>query len=165
MQCRKCPTKQELIPCPIVLGSSAPYNNNTSLPNMPSEELCRWGPQCPICAQSTPNLKTEDSDWEEEDWNGDIQKAKEEEKQKKGNKLRRKLIGGQCTDNYYVPGPQYRLSYGENPLNILNGPSCHYKTKAEGEWRERLELLNNKYNLDYYSESDSESEHEYKTLV
>ena len=40
-------------------------------------------------------------------------------------------------------------------------PSHHYKT--EEERRERLELLNDRYNLDYYSEC--ESEHEYETFV
>ena len=70
--------KQAVIPHPMVLGNSV--QNNKSLPNAPSEELCGWGPQCPICAQSTPNLKTEDYNWEEEDWNGDSQKVKEEGK-------------------------------------------------------------------------------------
>ena len=35
----------------------------------------------------------------------------------------------------------------------------------EEERRERLELLSDKYNLESYLESESESEHEYKTLV
>ena len=72
------PPIQAVIPHPMVLGNSA--QNNTSVPNVPSEELCGWGQQCPICAQSTPSLKMEDFDWEEEDWNGDRQKAKEEER-------------------------------------------------------------------------------------
>ena len=120
------PPKQAGIPCPMVLDNSAPYNNNTSLANVTSEELCRWGPQCPICAQSAPNLKIEDSDWEEGDWNGDIQKAKEEEKQKKEDKLRRKLAAEQCTNNYYPPSPQHNPFY-----RVQDGPSHHYKTKAE----------------------------------
>ena len=74
--------------------------------------------------------------------------------------MRRKLITEQCTSNYYPPSPQYKLSY-----RVQDRPSHHYKTEAEEERRERLELLNNKYNLDYYSESDSESEHEHKALV
>ena len=57
----------------MVLGNST--QNNTLVPNMPSEELCGWGPQCPICAQSATNLKMVDSDWEEEDRNGDRWKA------------------------------------------------------------------------------------------
>ena len=49
------PPKQAAIPHSMVLGNSA--ENNKSLTNAPSEELCGWGPQCPICAQSNPNLK------------------------------------------------------------------------------------------------------------
>ena len=157
------PPKQAAIPCPMVLGNSAPNNNETSLPIVPSEELCTWGPQCPVCVQSSPDPEPDDSDWEDQDWDGDIQKAKREEKQRKEDKLRRKLAAKQCTDNYYPPSPQYRLSYEENPLNIQGRSSHNYKTE-QGR-RERLELLNDKYNLDYYSESDSESEHEYITLV
>ena len=37
----------------------------------PAEEEGRWGPQCSICMQSTPNIKAEDT---EEEWNGDRQK-------------------------------------------------------------------------------------------
>ena len=80
---------QAAIPYPMVQGKSA--QNNKS-----SEEMCGWGPQCPICAQSTPNLETEGS--EEEDWNGDRQKAKEEERQRKDDQLKK---------NYYPPSPQY----------------------------------------------------------
>ena len=109
-----------------------------------SEELCRWRPQCPICAQFAPNMKTDDS---EEDWNGDRQKAKEEERQGKEDQLRR---------NYYPPSPQYTPSD-----DFQNRQSHHCRT--EEERRERLELLN-EY-LDYYSDSDSESEHEYEELI
>ena len=41
---------------------------------------------------------------------------------------------------------------------------CHNTTR----WRkrnERLEFLNDKYNLDYYSDSDSDSDSEHETLV
>ena len=61
------PQKQAVIPHPMVQDKSA--QNNKS-----AEKVCGWGPQCPICAQSTSNLKTKDS--EEEDWSGDRQKAK-----------------------------------------------------------------------------------------
>ena len=57
----KAPPKQAAIPCIMIQGKLA--QNNKS-----AEEECGWGPQCPICAQSAPNLKAEDS--EEEDWNG-----------------------------------------------------------------------------------------------
>ena len=64
------PLKQAVIPCPMVLGIS--IQNNKS-----SEELCGWGLQCHICVQSASKLKTEDF---KKDWNGDRQKAMEEEK-------------------------------------------------------------------------------------
>ena len=83
---------------------------------------------------------------------------KEGEKQKKEDQLKRKLTAEQCINNYYPPSPQYRPSY-----NIQDGPSHHHKT--EEERKERLELSNDRYNLEYYSESDTESEHEYETLV
>ena len=31
-------------------------------PQGKAEEMCGWGPHCPICAKSTPNLKVESSD-------------------------------------------------------------------------------------------------------
>ena len=74
----------------MVLGKSAPNNNNMTLPSVPSEELCRWGPHCPVCTQSVLNPEPEDPNWEEEDWNGDIQKAKRDKKQKKEDKLGKK---------------------------------------------------------------------------
>ena len=78
------PIKQAVIPHPMVLGNSAPNNNNMILPSVPSEELCRWGPHCSVCTQSAPHQEPEDSNWEEEDWDGDIQKVKREEKAKEG---------------------------------------------------------------------------------
>ena len=88
-------------------------------------------------------LKTEDS--KEEDWNGDRQKAEEEEKQRKENQMKR---------NYYPQNLQYIP-----PYDFKDRQSHHCKT--EEERRERLELLNDY--LDYYP--DSESEHEYDTLI
>ena len=41
--------------------------------------------------------------------------------------------------------------------------------KFKKEWNERMECLNKKYNIDYYSssepDSDFEPEHKYETLV
>ena len=71
--------------------------------------------------------------------------------------MKRRLSAEQHTNNYYPPSPQYRPSY-----DIQDRPSHHYKT--EEERRKRLELLNERYNLDYFSESDSESEHNTKHL-
>ena len=88
-----------------------------------------------------PNLKAEDS--KEEDWNGN------REQTKKVDQLER---------NYYPPSPQYFPSY-----NFPHRLSHHYKMKESR--KERLEFLKDEYNLDYYSDSNSVSEHEYETLV
>ena len=89
LNAESAPLKQAVIPCLMVLGSSAPNNDN--MPNMPSEEMCRWGPQCPVCVQYAPHPRPKDSNWEEEDWNGDVQKAKREEKQRKEEELKKSL--------------------------------------------------------------------------
>ena len=77
-----------------------------------------------------------------EDWNGNRQ--------------------DQLQRNYYPQSPQYSTSY-----DILDRFSEYYKTEEGRE--ERLEFLNDKYNLDYYFSSDfdseSESEHKYETLM
>ena len=104
------PPKQAATPHPKVL--SKPAQNNKS-----SEELCRWGPQCPICVKSAPNLKTEDS--EEEDWNGDRQKAKEEEKQKKEDQLKRITI------------PQVHSTYHPTMSKIDNHTTTKLRKKEE----------------------------------
>ena len=105
-------------------------------PQNKAEEMCGWGLHCPICKKSTPNIMAENS----EDWNRNRQ--------------------DQLERNYCLPSPQYSPSY-----DILDRLSQHYKT--EKDRKERLEFLNDKYNLDYYSSSDSnsESEHKYETLI
>ena len=61
----------------------------------------------------------------------------------------------QLERNCYPQSPQYSPSY-----DIPDKFSQHYKT--EEDRKERLEFLNDKYNLDYYSNSDSDSESESK---
>ena len=110
----------------------------------PEEEACGWGPQCPICtqSQSIPNINAEDS---EEDWNGDRQGNRKENQFKK---------------NYYSPRLQDSPSY-----DFPDRLSHHYK--MEKDRNERLEFLDDKYNLHFYSDpnSDSSSNHEYETLI
>ena len=93
-----------------------------------TEEMCRWGLHCPICAKSTPNPRQSS-----EDCNG-----------KRQDQLQKN----------YPQSPQYSPSY-----DILDRFSEHYKT--EEDRKERLEFLNDKYNLDYYSSSDSDLELEH----
>ena len=99
----------------------------------------KMGPQCPICTQATPNIKTEET---EEDWNGNKQRNRKED---------------QLERNYYPQSLQYSPSY-----DFPDRLSHHYK--MEKDRNERLGFLNKKYNIDYDSDSDSDSEHEYKTL-
>ena len=58
------------------------------------EEMCRWGPHCPVCAKSTPNPKAETS----EDWNG-----------KRQDQLQRNYYpqSPQCFPSYDIPGRFY----------------------------------------------------------
>ena len=76
----KISPKQASIPHAMILNK--PQNNK------PAEKACGWGPQCPICTQSTLNTKAEDS---EEDWNGDRQGHRKED---------------QLERNYYPPIPK-----------------------------------------------------------
>ena len=68
----------------------------------------------------------------------------------------------QYQGNYYPQSPRYSPSY-----DILDRFSQQYK--LEKELNERMKHLNDKYNLDYYSSSESksefESEHKYETLI
>ena len=63
---------------------------------------------------------------------------------------------------YYPQSPRYSPAY-----DILDRFS--QQLKLEREWNEKMEQLNKKYNLDYYSSSESnsesESEHKYETLI
>ena len=48
---------------------------SSPVPNT-QEELCRWGLCCSICIQSAPKPESK-SDWEEDEWNGDIAREKD----------------------------------------------------------------------------------------
>ena len=67
-----------------------------------------------------------------------------------------------CKETIIPKSPQYSSSY-----DIPDRFSEQYKTE-EGR-KERLEFLKDKYNLDYYSSSDSdlesELEHKYEILI
>ena len=126
---------KQAVICCPMVLGNPPQNNESS------GELCGWVPQFPICVQPAPNLKAEDS--KEEDWNGDRQKQRK--------KISRKEI----------TIPQAHST--PHPITSQDRLSHHYKT--EEERKERLEFLNDKYDLDYYSDSNSDSEHEYEKFV
>ena len=96
----KTPSKQVAIPHAMVLNK--PQNN------IPAEKAYGWGPQYPICTQSIPNTKAEDS---EEDWNGNRQGNGKED---------------QLERNYYPPSPKYSPTY-----DFPDRLSQHYKMEKE----------------------------------
>ena len=72
---------------------------------------------------------------------------------------------------YYPPSPQYKPAYEEDspimrdlPLEPTQGSHLDYY-KIEEERRQMLELLNEEFDLDYYSDSDSDVDCRYQTLV
>ena len=71
-----------------------------------SDEACKSLEQpCPFCAQSAPV----DSDWSEEDWDGDIEREKRKEKQRKEEegKQRQKIEEQEKILNVYPLSPIY----------------------------------------------------------
>ena len=69
-----------------------------------------------------------------------------------------------------------KASRGTSTPKTLNNPKpmtfligIHSRSGCKKEWNEKLECLNEKYNLDYYSSSESDSdfepEHKYETLI
>ena len=97
----KTPSKQVAIPHAMVLNKS---QNSKS-----AEEVCGWGPQCPICTLSNP--EPERRRFQEEDSNGNRQRTKKEEQLKR---------------TYSPPTPQYSQSY-----DFPDRLSHHYKTKKD----------------------------------
>ena len=64
--------------------------------------------------------------------------------------------------NYYPQSSRYSPVYDIPDM-------FSQQLKLEREWNEKMKQLNNKYNLDYYSSSESDSEfeleHKYETLI
>ena len=64
--------------------------------------------------------------------------------------------------NHYPQSPRHPPAY-DIPHRFSQ------QNKLEKEWNERMEHLNKKYNIDYYSSSESDSdfepEHKYETLI
>ena len=88
------------------------------------KEYKRWGPPCPFCAQSAQHPLPVDSDWSEEEWNGDIEREKRKGKQRKEEevKQRQTIEEQERISNYNSPRPymihtQKRKSY---PTLLLN---------------------------------------------
>ena len=61
----------------------------TSTPS-PAKMCKRWGLPCLYCAQSTQYPSPVDSNWSEEDWDGEVEKEKRKEKQRKEEEMRQR---------------------------------------------------------------------------
>ena len=115
-------------------------------------EGCSWGPHCPICKNDEEH---------KEDWDGDEQR--EQPRMCPQNTQQPQMQNAQC------PQPQNN----QNPQSFDIPNRYAEQIKLRKEWEERIERLNEKYNLDYYlgSESDTDSksdyryEHKYETLI
>ena len=121
-------------------------------------EKCGWGPNCPICK----NI--------EEDWNGDLQNQQHPQQ------------SNPCTQTQAAlqpPQKNFQCPQAQNPQQPQNFqcsqsfdiPDCYpEQIHLRKEWEEKMEILNDKYGLDYYSSSESESdwdeeEPKYETLI
>ena len=114
----------------------------------PKPEQCRWGPNCPICKNA------------EEDWDGETQNMRQIQAQ-----------NPQHTQDYQVP--QNRQCTQIQSFNVQGRYAEQIHLRRE--WKEKMEKLNEKYGLDYFSDSELDSEldegknyryeHKYKALI
>ena len=145
-----------------------PYPSATA----PKPEQCAWGPNYPICKNA------------EEDWNGKHQKQFQktntntqtqatQQKNSFQTQNMRQIQGQnpQCPQDYQVPqNPQPTQTQSFDVPDRYEEQIC-----LRRDWEEKMERLNKKYGLDYFSDSelDSESdenenyryEHKYKTRI
>ena len=150
---------------PLVTENST-IANITAATNTPSPaKMCkRWGSACPFCVQSAPHPSPMDSDWSEEDRDGEIEKANRREKQKKEEekmKWRQEEEKKILDSNYYPPESIYVSSHQEQPPTVVNDlipapensrdvTQKEGKSKTEEDRRIVLELLHEERDLDYY---------------
>ena len=118
-------------------------------------EQCKWGPNCPICKDA------------EGDWDGEHQKqfqqinknAQTQDTQQRNsfqtqNMRQIQAQNPQCTQDYKVPQnpqPTWTQSF-DVPDRYTE--QIHLRR----EWEEKMERLNEKYGLDYFSDSELDSE-------
>ena len=124
-------------------------------------ERCGWGLNCPICENN------------KEDWDGDHQKQFQQ--------------NVPSTQPQSTQHPQTRNTHCPQPQNFQHSQSQTFdvpdrysdQIRLHKEWEEKMEKLNDKYGLDYFSDSklDSKSdrgeeyryenkyEHSYKNLL
>ena len=121
-------------------------------------EKCGWGSNCPICE----NI--------EEDWDGDMQNQQHPQQ----NIPHTQTLGAQ-----QPPQKNFQCHQAQNlqpPQTFQHSQSFdipdHYAEQIclRKEWDEKMERLSEKYGLDYYLSSESESdwdeeEPKYETLI
>ena len=122
-------------------------------------EKCSWGLHCPIC-------KNEEH---KKDWEGDMQRQQP----------RMCPQNTQCPQSQNMQQPQPQNVQCPQPQNKQNSQSFDVpnryaeQIKLRKEFEERIERLNEKYNLDYYSSSELDTnsepdcryEYKYKTVI
>ena len=105
-------------------------------------EKCSWGLYCPICKN--------EEEHGEEDWNSNRQAEQ---------------LRNHCPQNTQHP----QLQNTQHPQSFDVPDRYSEQIRLRREWEEKMEHLNEKYNLDYYSSSESDSdfepEHKYETLI
>ena len=105
----------------------------------PKAEKYGWGPNCPFC-------KTQ-----EDDWDGDHQKQLQMQSQSQ-QKIQMTQVQHPQTLSYQEPQSfqkfDQKTSDGQYPSQL----------KLHKQWEEEMERFHAKYNLDYFSESELDSE-------
>ena len=122
------PTSSQSMPPAIKTATSTMASTTVAATAQSSNRACkRWGLPCPFCAQSAPHPSLVDSDWLEDDWDGDIEGEKRKEKQRKEEEMkqRERIEEQEKISNYYPPSPIYD-PYQED--KILPSLTCQEKT-------------------------------------
>ena len=104
-------------------SNSAMASIKAAINTLSSGKKCNiWEPQCPFCTQSAPHPSPVDSDWSEEDWDGEIEKEKRREKQRKEEEMkwRQEEEKQILNSNYHPPEPIYIPNHKEQPPTVVN---------------------------------------------
>ena len=155
---------------PVKIKSQEADQPNHNAP-IPKPEWCRWGPNCPICKTAG------------EDWDGDHQKQLQQTNKNTQTQDTQQKYSSQTQNlrETQAQNPQFTQDSWVPQNQSTQTPSFDVPDQyaeqihLRREWEEKMEWLNKKYRLDYFSDSelDSESdegenyqyEHKYKTPI
>ena len=120
----------------------------------PKPEQCRWGPNCPICKKA------------EEDWDGKHQKQFQQTNKntQMQDTYQKNSFQTQNTREFQAQNPQctqeYQVTQNLQPTQTqtFDVPDRYAEQIHLREWEEKMERLNEKYGLDYFSDSELDSE-------